>query len=572
MEDRMNTIQKLTLCNKKAILPLVLVLLFTLAATGCGDDGGGGGNVTVQGSQTVELPSATNQSQTLTITTDGSWQASCDAAWLTFAPQSGQAGTTTITLTTTTINQTKSLRSARLTISCGGTSKTVTVRQSADYALFLNSDITVGAEGGTLSDIAFVTNLSQQTLNLYVTQGIDEWIVSAKGSGTQTRAELEGRINTLRVLPNTDKTPRTGGIFLAMTNSKGDFMALDTLWIHQEGRNSNYTSTDYSADGKTVLLHEHTQGKGIKMVLMGDGFTDLDIASGHYDEVMGKAVDHLFSEQPISSLKDYFDVYQLTCVSPNDQFGGNYKTALGCVPDYQTTGIDIDEMLTIDRVRKVVGDDIDNTLAVVIVNTTTRNGVTMLFQEAGYRPAQFALALCALVGGEDSDTFRQVLTHEAIGHGFAKLGDEYVNSANGSATASDIASLREEHGYGWFLNIDAESDAAKTVWGGFVGLSGYENEQIGAYEGALTFFKGMYRPTQNSMMNQNESPFNAPSRRAIYNKVLKLATDKEPTFDEFIVFDAQHKPTVWDYSARQTRGDAQPTFSSCVRRRLMPAR
>ena len=52
------------------------------------------------------------------------------------------------------------------------------------------------------------------------------------------------------------------------------------------------------------------------------------------------------------------------------------------------------------------------------------------------------------------------------------------------------------------------------------------------------------------MMNQDDAPFNAPSRRAIYNKVMELGLDKQPSYEEFVAFDRQHKPTKWSYKIR----------------------
>jgi hypothetical protein len=205
-------------------------------------------------------------------------------------------------------------------------------------------------------------------------------------------------------------------------------------------------------------------------------------------------------------------------------------------------------------------------LVVVILNTGLKKGVTYLYSTLLQKPAQYALAFCGLMGGLESEEFRAVLTHEAIGHGFAKLGDEYVNATNGSATDADIKDMKRMHGYDWFMNVDSESDAQKTVWGNFVGDSRFASENIGTYEGAYTFYKGMYRPTETSMMNQNDCPFNAPSRRAIYNKVMKMALDREPSYEEFVAFDAEHKPTVWHYIVGgQTRSAWSPQWQSCIR-------
>lgn len=48
--------------------------------------------------------------------------------------------------------------------------------------------------------------------------------------------------------------------------------------------------------------------------------------------------------------------------------------------------------------------------------------------------------------------------------------------------------------------------------------SRYQNEHLGVYEGACTYPKGAYRPSEDSMMNSNTCAFNAPSRKSLYER------------------------------------------------------
>ena len=100
------------------------------------------------------------------------------------------------------------------------------------------------------------------------------------------------------------------------------------------------------------------------------------------------------------------------------------------------------------------------------------------------------------------------------------------------------------------MNVDSEKDSTKVIWTQFIYDPEFANERISTYEGGYTFFKGVYRPTQESMMRSNNAPFNAPSRQAIYNKVMKLGLGKTPSYEEFVAFDQQHKPSVWTYQSR----------------------
>ena len=51
----------------------------------------------------------------------------------------------------------------------------------------------------------------------------------------------------------------------------------------------DYESSDFSEDGKAVLLQRATEGRGIDIVLMGDAFSDRLVANGVYMQKMRQA-------------------------------------------------------------------------------------------------------------------------------------------------------------------------------------------------------------------------------------------------------------------------------------------
>ena len=80
-----------------------------------------------------------------------------------------------------------------------------------------------------------------------------------------------------------------------------------------------YHSLDMTAyDGNVTQLQRHKVGKGIPIVIMGDGFVDKDIKEGKYRKATTLTLDALFSIYPMTVLRDYFDVYEVTAVSYND--------------------------------------------------------------------------------------------------------------------------------------------------------------------------------------------------------------------------------------------------------------
>ena len=544
--------------NKKNVLLSLGLVVISLVMTGCSEDGTSSAGITWDSSfsGTTEMYPVVNQSSEIKFKAESSWKASCSAKWLTFSPKSGEKGNQVITVATTSTNRTKNTRTAQLTIESGGSTKTVTIKQSGDYAVFEHDELNFTSDGGPLNE-TFVSSLDQDNLFVYATDGIDEWIQSTN-STDRTRQEYKYSFQNLRVQPNTSKDPRTGAFFLMMKDKSGNPLALDTLFIYQEGASDGYQSSDYSQDGKVSQLNIASQGKGIPIVIMGDGFVDKEIADGSYSRTMNQAMEHLFSEEPIKSLREYFNVYQVNAVSKRNSFDGTSSTVFGTVPDHQTMGIDVDASQVMKYVKKVEGIDSIHALAVVIMNMNINKGVTYMMASNKISDYSYSIALCPVIDSLKSEMFRSVLVHEAVGHGFAKLADEYVRSTEGSATDDDIKELKERHEkYGWFLNVDSEKDSTKVLWTKFIYDAEFSNEKIGTYEGGYTFFKGVYRPSEESMMRSNDAPFNAPSRQVIYNKVMKMALDRTPTYQEFVEFDKAHKPTTWKYRdrTRQSGGD-----------------
>lgn len=93
---------------------------------------------------------------------------------------------------------------------------------------------------------------------------------------------------------------------------------------------SSEQSVDYSADKTVRVLQTATKGNGIPIVLMGDGFIDKEIADGTYSKVMEKTLENIFTEEPIRSLRDYFNVYTVTAVSKNNTLETDMKPLLVC--------------------------------------------------------------------------------------------------------------------------------------------------------------------------------------------------------------------------------------------------
>lgn len=490
------------------------------------------------GSTGITLSSGKGAEETFSFSTNQTWEASGDADWLTISPASGGSGTNEITLTAESENRTGEVRTATVTISSTtsySATQSILVSQEIGRYIRVEADsIQVGTEGGAIN-IYFATNMGNNEFAIYSSS---LWLTqSVNHSRTTDETEY---VMPLTVLPNPNGQERSAYIFFMDADEGVQGEPFATVTIVQDGLLSGEESTDYSQDKTVRIIHEATKGAGIPVVIMGDGFMDTEIEEGYYDEVMDQAFSYLFSEEPASSLLDYFDVYAVTAVSRNSGVGIGHETVFSCeLEGGGSTGIYGDDEAVMEYVQCVEDIDIENTLAVVILNTSDYAGTTYFgYTDLQGEYTEFAISYCPVIYSLTNEYFRTVLTHEAIGHGFAKLADEYFYEENGTIPESEVKFIQEVQPRGWMRNIDFTTDTGNVLWSAFLADSLYTSEQLGIYEGADTYMYGVYRPSIESMMNSNQSGFNAPSRLEIYKQVMKLGESRETTYGEFTAFDS----------------------------------
>ena len=302
-----------------------------------------------------------------------------------------------------------------------------------------------------------------------------------------------------------------------------------------------YTSTDYTQDGTTVQLQKASEGNGINIVLMGDGYSDRQIADGSYKADMEYVYSNLFTKEPYKSYKHLFNVSYVNAVSATEGFEyGN--TALSCGFGDGTYVYGNDNAVFQYAQKVVESSKIDETLVIVVLNSNNYAGTCFMYypNSSGTDYGKGA-AVAYFPKGESSETFAQLLHHEANGHGFAKLADEYAYEEYGAVPAEEVESTKNQQSlYGWWKNVDFTNDPAQVRWKKFLEDSRYAKEGLGVFEGGLTYWSGVWRPTENSIMRYNQGEFNAPSREAIYYRMHKLAygADWKYDYEKFVEYDA----------------------------------
>jgi hypothetical protein len=144
---------------------------------------------------------------------------------------------------------------------------------------------------------------------------------------------------------------------------------------------------------------------------------------------------------------------------------------------------------------------------------------------------------------EEQMMFSTVLCHEAIGHGFAKLADEYDNIIYEKIPDDEKQDIINRQKSGGYRNVALDPDVTKSYWADFAADSRYNSERLGCYEGGATYALGVYRPTENSIMNSDFEGFNVAGRVQIYKRCMSIAFGNSWKYNEadFIAFDLENK-------------------------------
>lgn len=493
--------------------------------------------------ESVTLQSVVGDEAFISFTSLGTWNVTTDAAWLSLSPLSGEAGECQVKVTAVFENNSNQVREAKVKLTSGDEACEISVFQEVgDYVLPEKEEYLIGVEGGVFT-IYFETNVDVEKLKVYTSSEPGSWL---RQETTSRSAASETHEVSLHATSNKGGMSRSAYL-LFVREEDGVQKELATVKISQQG-GQVLESVDFSEDGKIDTLQQHAKGEGIPIVLMGDGFVDQELADGTYRRVMEKAMENLFTEEPVKSLREYFDVFMINAVSENNDFGMGYKTAFSCkLAGGNSTVIKGDDVSVQVYVGKVLKEEKKkNSLAVVVLNTSVYAGTTYLgYQDGNGKFIEFAIAYCPVIETLESEHFRQVLVHEAVGHGIGKLEDEYVYPDKGNVTTLEMQRIRTMQANGWAQNVDFTASKDTVLWASFLTDSRYQNEHLGVYEGACTYPKGAYRPSEDSMMNSNTCAFNAPSRKSLYEKVMKIGMDTEQVlYEDFVTFDKAHLPEM----------------------------
>lgn len=375
----------------------------------------------------------------------------------------------------------------------------------------------------TVSPTLFDIDGYEQDITMTVTANIS-YSIDSQPEWISKKSDNSG-VYTFTVSANTTSSSRSGEIIFKNVNNS--FL---TVTVKQGIQ--TYTSSDYSQDGQVTKIHSATVGKGIDVVFVGDAFADKDQDLFNKYVKLGKEA--FFTEEPFRSTKDRFNIYRIGSVSKNGiiaQEGGDTKFSAQFGDGTYISG-DHDAVFRFVQ-DKMPSVNLKKTIVFVIVNKAKYAGTCWMFSDSK--------AVCYVPLCRDETDYAQTLRHEGCGHGFGKLADEYFYDSMGRIPDDKVTELKQWKvlSYGFYENVDLTSDPNTIAWARFISDSRYSGK-VGVYEGGYTYPYGVYRPTDNSIMRYNTGGFNAPSREAIYKKIMKFSEGDAWTYDyeTFVAFDA----------------------------------
>ncbi len=461
---------------------------------------------------------------TINITTTQRWTASVRGGdrWCTLDRSSGGAGAVSIQINIAA-NEGYTGRECTVNISTGKAKGIIKIIQAQrNVLLFEPETLAISEEGGQFT--------ASITANIEYTLSCDaDWLNIEEDPAAAT--SLNHSLN-ITAAANESPQARSATIYLA----GGELSC--TLSVEQQS-----AAESDPLDGIVTTIQTHSRGAGIPIVIMGDAFPREDIENGSYQSLMENAAGIFFSQEPFSSFRELFDVYSVSVVSaPYDDYSSSLSTTLGT---WFGEGTLVGGDLHICRkyaLKAIEEEELDKSLTIVLMNRHCHAGrcyMTFVHRE-DETPGDCARgeAYAFIPLGTDEGDFATLLLHEAGGHGFGKLADEYSYEAMGTMPSSEIAtyiSLQTlSHAY---MNVCF--DAETPLWSRFLEDERYQWDGLGVLEGACTYPYGVWRPSVNSIMNSAPSGFNAPSREAIWLRLHSLAYGSEWEYDyeSFVEYD-----------------------------------
>lgn len=337
----------------------------------------------------------------------------------------------------------------------------------------------------------------------------------------------------------------------SMAKGAGDRTGEIVFKLKDEEYTHKCTVTQYDyeyGEDEWLTLQKATRGNtgGINLVFLGDGYDGKDISDGTYLKNIKDEVEYFFGIEPYKTYRNYFNVYTAFPLSTESGIGTVNTIRYSRFETTFTGGVglraDYDAIFSYAlNAPTVTTGNLNQTLIIIVPNTSDYGGICQMWEDGS------AIAFCPQsTYGYPLDT-RGVIQHEAGGHGFGKLGDEYIyhnafiDFCN-CTCCGHVDAINWAKSLGWYDNLSLTGKMHEVPWSHLIFDDRY-SDIVDIYEGGFMHNRGVFRSEQNSCMNNDIPYYSTISRESIVKRI-KYYAGETYSFEDFVANDKREAGDV----------------------------
>lgn len=253
----------------------------------------------------------------------------------------------------------------------------------------------------------------------------------------------------------------------------------------------------------TPIVENGPSGDKLDIAVIGDGYKEGELGQFHTDAK--ESWTELADVEPYTTYQKSFNVWAVDAVSQDSGVSGDpdkgavKKTALNS----HFWCDDMERLLCVDtaKVESYAAKAPEADLVIVIANSEKYGG-------AGYNGVQSEVGYDGIAthsGGNEQAG--QIAIHET-GHSLGKLADEYAYEEK-EYTGDETKDLNST------VHTADELKQNGTKWAEWLGQDTPDGGKIGAFEGSAYHTRGLYRPSEDSIMRTLGREFSVVGKEAM---------------------------------------------------------
>ena len=456
----------------------------------------------------------------LIVTSNVSWTGSLngDKEGIQCSPSNGEAGTTQVSIKASP-NATIQNRNASLTITGGGATTTVQIKQSPLTFVVAPQSLEFKPDA-TSHELTITSDVSWKIKG----KSWPEWM---------DVSPLSGKDNENIQVKVIDNDKRNNTSFTLSFEYSGQQVSVPVS-----------IKVESYEDGSYTVYQTSKKAHPIKLIITGDGYLPSHFNyGGLFDRNANEAIEALFSIEPYKTYREYFSVYKIAAFSKetgiSSEVDNIQKNTVFSSRLTGGTGIECDYKKVFSYALlppDITETDLTNTSICVIINENIYAGTCYMISNGK------SIAMIPVSHPEESYytiEFPNVVRHEFGGHGFGRLADEYI-VYDTNIPDEEKENLLAWQEYNYNLNVSPYYTKEKVPWSRFIGKPEYP--QVNIFEGGQYYAQGVTRSEDISCMDDNRSYFNTQSRYLIVERILQVAGEGDLTYQKFFDKDVQKTP------------------------------